>query len=649
MRKTAILMVAVLAGAATAADSQDGDVLVVKGRGAEGKPPYDGGGAVRFLDASINAQLVHSNGDQRIAMPLGLRYEVLEPAPIALTSRMGTEYWRLYNFEAETMTAMYADENIDLARPGHETAEATQAWFGTRYGPAPSQGLVGIRGHYYFLIDGREGQWIDTTDPPLFFDRREIVRKLTFTLADLTQFSLSIPEIQSTWKPGGPFRVRLTVAGADGKTLPVVNAPLVARADSWQTDLATEWAPLDEPTGWMRGELPQKVPDRINLRGTVTAQTPQGLRPFEVAAEFRRGDGQVSAEALQIDRQGYQLARDAGGTIRETRAIWVSPSDIATDEHISTLVGRCKQARLNTILCDIFVRNAFWARSDLIPTTAALEPGFDPLECLIEKAHAAGLEVHPWFCVTYRDRHFRSWFREQYGTEVDMVDQTGAPIALGADVHRPEYRAFVVDLMVGVARDYEVDGIHLDYIRTMGRCFCNDCRSEFAGEFGTSLAEASDEQSITWHRRAIGDIVRRTAEGVRAVRPGAKMSAAVFSDMQSGASQGQDPADWARKGWIDLILPMDYQMQSLQVRANERRFLAAIDDDSKLVTGLSLYMRSGSEVAARPPELVREQIELVRRMGIRGYCLFAYGHLSEDQLDTIREHVNAESAVPCFR
>jgi len=636
---------------ALTAGAQDAAVLKVKGRGVEGKPAYDGGGVVKFLDASVDAQIVHYTGadNEKIALPLVIRYEVLEPAPIVLASPFGTEYWRLYDFGAETMTAMYADEKIDLGRPGQHTAKATLAWFGSSHGPLPTGGLVGIRGHYYFLIDQAEGRWIDVTDPPAFFDQREIARKLTFTLADLSNSSLAISEIQSTWEPGGPLRLKLTVTDARGDVFPVVNVPLVATAGDKRTELVTEWGPLGEPTGWLRGELPDPVPGRIGVEGNITIQMPQGLRRRHVAVRFNRGDGRVSADEFKTAEQGFQLPQSAEGKIRETRAVWVSSSDLATAESIDRVVDRSTRAGLNTLVPLVFVRNGLMAKSRLMPLSDRAEEGLDPLLLLIQTAHAAGLEVHPWFCVTYRDRHFRAWFRREHGADVDMIDPEGKVISLGADVHRPEYRQFMVDLMVGVARDYEVDGIHLDYIRSMGRCFCGKCREEFGRRFGKPLAEADEEAWIGWQREAIGQIVGRTAEGVREVRPRAKMSAAVFSNKQSGAVQGQDPAAWARKGWIDLVIPMDYQIQTLQVRANERQFLAALDDDNKLVTGLSLYMRSGGDVMSRPRELVREQIELVRRMGIHGYCLFAFGHLSDEQLETLRQDVNDEPAAPFFR
>ena len=631
------------------AGAEDAAVLKVQGRGAEGKPAYDGGGVVKFLDVSVPAQLVHYDGGNQMPLPLEVRYDVLESAPILLTSRMGTEHWRLYDFQTEMMSALYTDEKISLAQTGPQVAKSAKARFGTGYGPLPSPGLVGLRGHHYFLVDGPDGKWLDVVGPPAFFDRAELARKLTFTLADLSKFSLAIAEIQSTWEPGGPLRVRLLVTDAQGRVLPAVGAPIKAQAGDWQTQLVTDWGFLDEPTGWMRGRLPQVVPEQISLSATVNVQTPKDLVDRTVTATFRRGQGRVSREQFDVAEAGYELPRNAAGTIRETRAIWVSSSDVLTAEKTDLLVERCRQARLNTIVVSIFVRNGFMAKSDLMPMGKNVAPGFDPLGYLIEKAHSAKIEVHPWFCVTYRDRHFRSWFQKQRGVNVDMIDKSGKPISLGADVHRSEYRDFIVDLMIGVARDYPVDGIHLDYIRTMGRCYCEKCRSEFARKFNKPLANASDEEWVAWQRAAIGEIVQRTAGGVRQARPQAIMSAAVFASMPGGASQGQDPGDWANRGWIDVVMPMDYQMQTLHVRSNERQFLAAIDDDDKLATGLSLYMRSGTEAMSRPPELVRQQIELLRRMKIHGYCLFAFSHLSDEQLAVIRDELNPEPAVPYFR
>lgn len=653
MMRAAIILLATLTAAAAIA--QDSAVLTVTGRGAEGRPRYDGGGEVRFLDVSFGAQVIHYDGGDAISMPLALDYEVLEAAPITLTSRFGTEYWQLYHFANETMSVFYTNEDIDLSEPGEHTAtpEGLRAWFGAeKYGPKPGRGLVGIRGRRYFLIEpAGGGDWIDITDLPAWFDLPAVSEPLTFTLADLREYTVQVSDFQSTWEPGGPLRVKITVTDAQGDTFPVVNAPLkISTEDAWEMPLETQWGLLSEPTGWMTATLPQdQLPEEVTVSGIIEMLTPGGPVWWEVKETYARGEGQVSAEEMAVAGQGYELPRNADGVIRETRGIWSSTSDMETKEKCDLLVQRCAEARLNVIVADIFVRNSFMAKSDLMSWTQEKWADFDPLAYLIEQAHAAGLEVHPWFCVSYRDPNFNEWFEQTRGEDVRMYSATGEVEPLASDVHREAYRDFVVDLMVGVARDYDVDGIHLDYIRTKGRCYCDRCRAEFQQQFGAPLTEATDEQWTQWQKQAIADIVRRTAEGVHALDPEHIMSAAVFSNMGGGGSQGQDAPEWARQGWIDVVIPMDYAMQSVQVRANERRFLEALDDDDTLVTGLSLYQRGGTEVSSRPPELVREQIELVRSIGIHGYCLFAFSHLSDEQIEMLREDVNAEAAVPYYR
>jgi len=651
MLRPALMLLAALA--VTTALAQDSATLEVKGRGAEGRPAYDGGGTVRFLDVALGGQVIHYDGGSEIALPLAIDYEVLETAPITLTSRFGTEHWQLYHFADETLSVFHTDEDIDLSEPGRQIAapDGLRAWFGSeKYGPKPERGLVGIRGRRYFLIDPVEGDdWIDITDPPAWFDSPDVMRPLTFTLADLTEYTVQMSDFQSTWEAGGPLRVKVTITDAQGNTFPVVNAPLNASAGEWETDLQTHWGMFNEPTGWMTGVLPEDIPDEVAITGWITLVTPDGPEFVAVEESYAKGAGRVSAEEMQTAEQGYELPRNEEGVIRETRAVWSSTSDMETAEKCDLIVQRCAEAGLNTIIADIFVRNTFMAKSDLMPWTQEKWAEFDPLAYLIQNAHAAGLEVHPWFCVSYRDPAFNEWFEQALGEDVRVYDAEGEAKPLVSDVHREAYRDFMVDLMVGVARDYDVDGIHLDYIRTKDECYCEHCRAEFGEQFGKPITEATEEDWVAWQQPAIGDIVRRTAEGVHALDPEHIMSAAVFSSMAGGARQGQDAPEWARRGWVEVVIPMDYAMQSLTVRAHEREFLAALDDDDTLVTGLSLYQRTGTDVSSRTPELVREQAEMVRSMGIRGYCLFAFSHLSDEQLEMLRDEVNAEDAVPFFR
>lgn len=186
--------------AAGAAHAGDDAILVVKGKGAEGRKAYAGPGKVEFLGVTLADSLVHFAGQATLPVSLQVRYRVLETAPVLLNSRLGSEH-----YGDEKIARLYTREPIDLSKEGEATAGVTEARVDTRGAGALASGLVGIRGRSYFLIDRPDGQWLDVVNAPPFFDAPDLVAKLLFTLADLTRFTLHFEAVESTWQPGGPL------------------------------------------------------------------------------------------------------------------------------------------------------------------------------------------------------------------------------------------------------------------------------------------------------------------------------------------------------------------------------------------------------------------------------------------------------------
>jgi uncharacterized lipoprotein YddW (UPF0748 family) len=203
--------------------------------------------------------------------------------------------------------------------------------------------------------------------------------------------------------------------------------------------------------------------------------------------------------------------------------------------------------------------------------------------------------------------------------------------------------------MVDVARNYDVDGLHFDYIRTMTDCYCQRCREGFRKLFGHDIEKATDEEWTKWNQETVTKIVRDVSERARKIRKGIIMSAAVFANLESGARQGQNAPQWADAGYIDVVLPMDYTMDTFELRKNEQSFLDAMKDDGKLATGMSIYVRSGGKASSRDPSLVSEQLAMVRSSGIQGFSFFCYDYLSDAMLDMLRQGPLAEPVIPTFR
>ncbi len=87
----------------------------------------------------------------------------------------------------------------------------------------------------------------------------------------------------------------------------------------------------------------------------------------------------------------------------EVRAFWADAfaSGLKTRAEIDQLVAHVQQANATTIVAQVRRRGDSFYLSSYEPFTedAAVEPGLDPLGYLLDRAHAAGIEVHAWVAV----------------------------------------------------------------------------------------------------------------------------------------------------------------------------------------------------------------------------------------------------------
>ncbi len=659
----AFLLAAALFASVACGAGEDDRILDVVGRGAEGRNPYRGGGTVKFLSVSMPASLVHFTGGGEIRAKIDISYDVLRTAPILLDSRLGSEYWSLYNYTTGALCRLHSREKIDLRKRGRAITQASSLTVDRGRGSQLQKGACGIRGRSYFLIvDPKTDRWLDVVGPNPFWHSPEVKRGMTFTLANLSRFNLKLDDFQSTWKPGEKFRVRLSVKDADGDIFPVPRAQIIAYPHVPGKKLSSIrlqpiYDSLNTPLGYFDGTLPPgSLPTEVVVEARVAAETTGGTVGRKLTVRFPQGYGKVAKLSPVGALRQPKLRRTRAGKVLETRAIWCHSRDFATREATDAMIARIKKANLNVVIPIIYVRGYVMFRSDKLPMEEIVPKGFDPLKNLVEKCHAAGLEVHPWFCNAYfgakRGKGYGPGF-ERY-PQFAVVGKDGKPFAsrassVPADMHNPDYQNFNVDIMLDVARNYAVDGLHFDYIRTMTDCYCQRCRRDFKKKFGHSIEQATNKEWVKWNREAVGKVVREVSQRARRVRKGIVMSAAVFANLDSGARQGQNAPHWSDAGYVDVILPMDYTMDTFELRSNEQSFLDAMKNDSTLATGISIYVRSGNRVSSREPSLVLEQIAMVRSMGIRGFCLFSYNHLSEAILDALRAGPCSEPAVPTFR
>jgi len=317
---------------------------------------------------------------------------------------------------------------------------------------------------------------------------------------------------------------------------------------------------------------------------------------------------------------------------------WLSSGDAAR------LLRRIKSAGFNVLVPFVWHGMGATWDSTLAPRIAKY-PGGDPLARLCTAAKEEGIEVHPLFAVALRQREFLSQF-VRLGTPDQMFE-----------MHLPDFRDFIVSVIMEVVERYPIQGINLDYIR--------------AGGIGTSLVGVSDYQTrtgrdlledrslgtdtamksiVSWQTAAVGDVVRKVAAQAKRVRPGIVMSMCGNPAVPELALQGQDAIGWTNADLIDVVYNMDYrQNPDFEVLKHVRDQLSHPEALVQMVGNYESANRllNKTAVTSRAPKLVVQLVQESRDFSLgNGICVYLYSMLSDAQVATLRNTVFARTARP---
>ena len=195
------------------------------------------------------------------------------------------------------------------------------------------------------------------------------------------------------------------------------------------------------------------------------------------------------------------------------------------------------------------------------------------------------------------------------------------------------------DAMLELVRDYDLDGIHFDYIRYPGSdyCFCDGCKQRFEKACGTALKNwPGDVQKtgplyqpwLDWRRSNITTVVKAVSEQARALKPNIKISAAVFRNWNVDRDGvGQDWKLWCDQGYLDFVCPMDYT-------PSKATFENMVSQQVKWAGRVPCYPGLGvsSSSSRFGADRAIEEIEITRRYKTGGFIIFNYGVKESTQL-----------------
>lgn len=162
---------------------------------------------------------------------------------------------------------------------------------------------------------------------------------------------------------------------------------------------------------------------------------------------------------------------------REFRATWsITWHQFSSDQNVEQLKDRTiaildkhVEAGMNAVIWQVRQGGTAYYPSSTEPWGSYLgykDPGYDPLEFATQEAHKRGLEIHAWFnvfnCSSMREGAPAEKYPEWVCTDGNGKHM-GASRSLSPGLKA--VRDYTVDLVAEIVADYDIDGIHFDYVR----------------------------------------------------------------------------------------------------------------------------------------------------------------------------------------
>lgn len=356
----------------------------------------------------------------------------------------------------------------------------------------------------------------------------------------------------------------------------------------------------------------------------------------------------------------------------ETRGVWVTRFDYTTNldstdsesqkAAITNYFNIAKESNLNTVFFQ--VRGSFdayydsnfepWAKA--LSGSLGVDPGWDPLDFAIKEAKEKGLKLHAWVNVFTLWKGVESPEQSEIPhafyahPEWIVADSNGVSMQLNnhyvyVNPGNPEVRNHVVKVIKDIVTNYNVDGIHFDYIRYPERAniegYSHDSISIklFNGMEGNPDSLDWEE----WQRNNINIFVKSIKDTISKLKPNLALSAAVLGRYREPGWSGydtvyQNAVPWIKNGWLDFIVPMAYTTRdnkSGSFTSLIRIWNDLIDKPNSVFAGIAVYKAEGkngwgwSEIA--------HQIIDVRREEMGGMAFFNVRALKSDWWKIQRE------------
>ncbi len=325
-----------------------------------------------------------------------------------------------------------------------------------------------------------------------------------------------------------------------------------------------------------------------------------------------------------------------------TRGFWLTNIDseaLFSREGIRQAVADAKAYGFNTIFVVTWNRGYTLYPSEIMEKEFGVKiaPAFegrDPLQELIEEAHAEDIEVYAWF-----EFGFSSSYEEPDGGY--LLRQRPEWAAIGPDgklatkngfqwmnAFDPEVQDFILGLMTEVVEKYEVDGVQGDdRLPALPSLAGYDSltvalyQAEHGGQ--SPPQDHLDSAWVDWRADRLNRFMERMYRSLKASDPNIAISVSPSIYPWSKEQYLQDWPTWVREGWVDMVCPQVYRYNIEDYRKELKKIVEEQMPQEQLdLLAPGILLKVGDYLAS--DTLLQQMVEENRKYGIEGEVFFFY-------------------------
>ena len=357
------------------------------------------------------------------------------------------------------------------------------------------------------------------------------------------------------------------------------------------------------------------------------------------------------------------------------QCLWVVRDALQSRKSIDDLINFASEKNINDLFVQVRGRGDALYKSQMIPRSQLLPSNeFDPLSYLLQNIKGKGIKVHAWVNVyliwsnrtmpidkkhiIYNNEDWVDTIEEwplNINRQLNRVSRNNEGEGVFLAPNHPEVSNYLVSVFKEIIDNYEIDGLHLDYIRYQDADYGRNpyAIAKFKKDVGRDpnpwflemeRSNVASQRLIgnlkQWNnakRSSITNLVKEIKELINDTRPNIMLSAAVKPNLYVARERFLQEWDvWLAAGYVDWVVPMNYS----PIMSDFSQNISVINDNfpkkyrDKIIMGIALYNQSSVDAAKKIKYSIEEKFV--------GISVFSYNQMKSNSdysslLDKINE------------